>query len=238
MNRAQSHVIGVALLLGISVVALGGLTVGIGEVIDAQTAHADATRVADELDTALQPVERTGPHTEYVQFADGTLRTVERDIRVYRNETLVAERDADALVFSATDRRVAYVAGAVVRGENDAAWLATEPPITTSERNGVLAVGVPVVGADDVAVSGSGGARVRLQMNVSHERTTLGNGRYRIAIETATPGAFETYFGEQNASTERRDIDGDGTSSIVATYSGIRQGYLVTHNLSLEVAHG
>lgn len=238
MSRAQSHVVGVALMLGISVLALGALTVGVGEVIDAQTAHADATRIADEVDTALQPVSRTGPHADTLTFADGTLQTAERDLRVYRNGTLVGERRVDALVFSAGDRRVAFLAGAVVRGQDGGEWLAAEPPITASERTDVLVVGAPVLGTDDVAVSGSGGTTVRLRTNVSHERQRLGSGRYEVAIETGTPAAFESYFADQNASTARRDIDGDGTDSVVATYPGTREGYLVTHNLSLEVADG
>jgi hypothetical protein len=238
MSRAQSHVVGVALMLGISVLALGALTVGVGEVIDAQTAHADATRIADEIGAALQPVERTGPHTDTVQFADGSLRTVERDLRIYRNNTLVAERSVGALVFSAGERRVAFVAGAIVRGENGGEWLLSEPPITASDRNEVLVIGVPVLGADDTAVSGSGGSTVRLRTNVSHDRRDLGQGRYEVAIETTAHEAFEEYFAGQNASTVRRDIDGDGIESTVATYHGTRRGYLVTHNLSLEVAHG
>jgi hypothetical protein len=238
MRRAQSHVVGVALMLGISVLALGGLTVGVGEVIDAQTAHADATRIADELDSALQPVSHTGPHSDTVQFADGSLSTAERDLRVYRNGSLVAERPVDALVFTADDRRVAFLAGAIVRGEGGGGWLPTKPPITASERNGVLVVGAPVLGAADVTVSGSGGTTVRLRTNVSHDRRDLGHGRYEVAIETATPSAFGPYFEAQNATTARRDIDGDGIESTVATYHGTRRGYLVTHNLSLEVADG
>jgi hypothetical protein len=238
MSRAQSHVVGVALMLGISVLALGGLTVGIGAVIDAQTAHADATRVADEMDAALQPVAHTGPHTGTVTFADGTLQTVERDLRVYRNGTLTAERDVDALVFSAEDRRVAFVAGAIVRGQDGGEWLTTGPPITASERTDVLVVGAPVLGAGDVTVSGSGGTTVGLRTTVSHDRDTLGSGRYEIAVETTTPAAFEPYFADQNATTTRRDIDGDGVASTVVTYTGTRQAYLVTHALSLEVANG
>jgi hypothetical protein len=238
MSRAQSHVVGVALMLGISVLALGALTVGVGQVIDAQTAHADATRIADEMDSALQPVSHTGPHTDRLTFADGTLKTADRDLRVYRNGTLVANRSVDALVFTAEDRRVTFLAGAVVRGRAEGGWLAATPPITTSERTDVLVVGAPVLGADDVAVSGTGGTTVTLRTNVTHDRRTLGPGRYEVALETRTPDAFEPYFADQNASLSRRDIDGDGVASTVATYSEAREGYLVTHTLSLEVADG
>jgi len=238
MTRAQSHVVGVALMLGISVLALGALTVGVGEVIDAQTAQADATRIADEMDAALQPVSHTGPHADTLTFADGTLRTVERDLRVYRNGSLVADRSVDALVFTAEDRRVAFLAGAVVRGRHGGEWLAADPPITQSERTDVLVVGAPVLGTDDVAVSGTGGATVSLQTNVSHDRQVLGPGTYRVALETTTPAAFDSYFAGHNASLTRRDIDGDGVASTVASYPGTRRGYLVTHALSLEVADG
>lgn len=61
--RGQSHVVGVALLLGISVVALGSLTVVVGSLVDAGTASANAMRVADEMDGALRPVETTGHRT-------------------------------------------------------------------------------------------------------------------------------------------------------------------------------
>lgn len=238
MNRAQSHVVGVALMLGLSVVALGGLTVGVGEVIDAQTAHADATRIADGMDDALRPAETTGPHVGRLQFADGQLETVRRDLRVRRNGTVVAERSIDALVFRSENRRVAFLAGAIVQSSTTSAWLSTDPLVTASERNEVIVVGAPVLGADDVAVSGSGGTAVRLRTNVTHDRRDLGRGEYAIAVETETPGPFERYFERQNASVSRQDFDGDGTPSVVAAYPGRRRGYVVTHNLSLEVAHG
>lgn len=238
MTRAQSHVVGVALMLGLTVIALGGLTMTVGSVLDAQAASADATRLADEMDSALRPVETTGAHTGRLHFADGRLHTAERELRVLRNGTTIATRQADALVFEAADRRVTFVAGAVVRGQSGTAWRETEPPITGAERPGVLVVGAPTLGASDRAVSGDGGVTVPLRTNVSHERQSLGSGQFAVAIETRTPGPFERFFQSQNATVSRRDFDGDGVPSVFATYPGQRRGYLVTHNLSLEVGHG
>lgn len=237
-SRGQSHVIGVVLVLGLSVLALGALTVGVGEVIDAQTGTADATRVADDLDVALQPADVTGPHSGRVQFADGRFGTERRDLRVLRNGTVVAERQVDALVYESGDHRVAFLAGAIVQSSSDSHWLHSDPAVTASERNEVVVVGAPVLGAGDVAVSGSGHTTATLETNVSHDRQDLGRGEYAVAIETTTPGPFERYFDEHNATTDRRDIDGDGTESVVASYAGTRRGYLVTHNLSLEVSNG
>lgn len=236
--RGQSHVVGVALLLGITVVALGGLTLTVGSLVDSGTASADATRVADELDAALQPVETTGPRTRPVHFTGGSLQAVERDARLLENGSVVASHSVGALVFEAGDRRVAFLAGAVVRGRGDAAWLVSEPPVVASDRDPVLVAGVPRLESGHVAVGGEGGTTASLRTNVSHDRTDLGRGHYGVAIETETPRPFERYFADQNASVSRSDIDGDGTESVVATYPGKRRGYLVVHNLSLEVTHG
>jgi len=73
---------------------------------------------------------------------------------------------------------------------------------------------------------------------VSHTRTDLGTGEFVVAVETATPGPFERYFEGQNASVSRADFDGDGVESVVAEYPGQRRGYLVVHDLSLEVNGG
>jgi hypothetical protein len=236
--RAQSHVVGVALLLGITVVALGGLTLTVGSLVDAGTASADAARVADELDAALEPVETTGPQTGQVHFAGGTLRTVERDVRILENGSTVRRHGAGALVFETGARRVAFLAGAVVRGDAGGAWLVSEPPITESAHNAVLVAGVPKLDAADLAVGGAGPTTARLRTNVSHARTDLGRGNYGVAIETVTPRPFERYFARQNASVSLSDLDGDGVESVVATYPGQRRGYLVVHNLSLEVNRG
>ncbi len=236
--RAQSHVVGVALLLGVTAVALGTLTVAVGELVGSGTASADAARVADELDAALQPAETTGPHAGQVHFTEGSLGSVDRDVRVLENGTVVASHPAGGLVFEAGDRRVASVAGAVVRGRPGAAWFTAQPAVLASDRTGVLVVGVPRLGVDHVAVAGQGGTTATLRTNVSHARTDLGEGNFAVAVETATPRPFERYFRDQNATVSRQDLDGDGVESVVAEYPGHRQGYLVVHSLSLEVAGG
>jgi len=236
--RAQSHVVGVALMLGLAVAALGALTVGVGAVLDSQASNADASRMADGMDGALRGVERTGIHSRRVTFADGRVATADRTLRVLENGTVLERHAVGALVFESGDRRVASLAGATVRGQAGGAWLVSEPPITSSERNGVLVVGVPVLGTEGVGVSGRGGVTTTLRTNVSHAERELGTGEFSVAIETATPEPFERYFEAQNATTERRRFPGDSHASVVARYPGPRQGYLVVHNLSLEVTDG
>jgi hypothetical protein len=236
--RGQSHVVGFVLVLGFGVVALGMLTAGIGTVIDSQSANADGTRVAEELTSAMQVAERTGIYTDRVSFTEGSLTMAERTLRVFDDGTLERELAVDALVFESGDRRVTAIAGAVVHGTPSSAWLESEPPITSSESNEVLVVGAPVLGAGHTTVGGQGGVTVTLQSNVTHSRAGLGRGNFSVTIETRTPGPFERYFEELNATTSRRKFSGDEYTSVVATFPNERWGYLVVHNLDLEVGDG
>ncbi|WP_135852013.1 DUF7289 family protein [Halorussus salinus] len=251
INYAQSNVVGVAILLGVVVVALGSLTAGIGVIVEENAAAADSARVAADFDAALDPVEATGVHRGRVSFTDGELQTKERDLRVLNESGTLRTVRTDALVFTAGDRRVAFLAGAIVRGPPDNAKVRTPPPITLSRNApatdasnaddadppGVLVVGAPALNGS-VAVSGSGGASVALRTEVSHRRSLLGNGTYRVAIETATPEAWRRHFERRNASVTTRDFDGDGVTSVVAAYPGERVAYLVVHEMDVEVRNG
>lgn len=236
MTRAQSHVVGVALMLGVTVIALASITVGIGTVFDAHSERADAARVADGFETALKPVETTGPQEGMVAFEKGHLGTADRELRVDRNGSRVARIEVDALVYEQDRRRVATLAGAIVRGRREGAWLRRPPPVLATADAGVLAIGAVKLNASRVAAGGSG--RVSVATNVTHQRSTLGPGTYTIELETTTPEAFERYFRGTNASVSRVDRDGDGVRSVVAHYPGRRRAYLVVHDLHLEVSHG
>lgn len=236
--RGQSHVVGFALILGLGIVALGTLTAGIGAVIDGQSSNADAMRVAEEMNDAMQVVERTGRYTHRISFAEGSLSTSDRTLRVLHDGNVVHEIEVDALVFENGERRVTGTAGAVVHGTESNAWLERGPPITSSEANEVLVVGAPVLGTDHVSVGGRGGVTATLQTNITHDREELGTGTFAVAIETKTPEPFERYFDEQSASVERKTFDGDDHESVVATYPGERTAYLVVHNVNMEVSDG
>jgi len=240
-DRAQSSVVGVAVLLGVVVVSLGTLTAGVGTVVEENAATADATRVASDLDAALAPVEATGVRRGRVSFTEGRLETAERDLRVLNESGVVRTVGVDALVFTAGDRRVAALAGAIVRGSDGNARLRTPPPITASRGGetdgaGVLVVGAPTLnGTASIAATGGGSALVRT--DVSHDRTDLGTGAYRIAIETATPGAWERHFRDRNATVTTRRFAGDDEPSVVARFPGERVAYLVVHDMRLEVEY-
>lgn len=237
MTRAQSDVVGAAILIGLTVLAVGTLTASIGTVVDGGAASADATRVANTFDSSLDPADASGVERTTVSFTGGELAVEERTLRVLTDSGVVATVEVDALVFTAGDHRVEYVAGAIVEGSPDRARLSSSPPIATAtEPEGVLVVGAPKLNATQGTV-GSGATDVTLRTEVSHERSELGTDTYRLAIETPTPDPWIGHFESQNATIEEdaRSFEGDEHPSVVARYPDDREGYLVVHDMRLEV---
>lgn len=231
-RRAQSHVVGVALLLAITTISLGALTAGVGSVVESNAAAADADRVADSL-AAIEPSEATGVERHELAFGKGTLTVEPRTVRLLDSGGVISSQQADALVFETDDRRVTYLAGGVARGLGNASQLDDSPPLATG--GGLLLVGLPVLNASGTRSIGGQSVTATVRTDTSHDRRALGEGEYRLAVETATPGAWERYFAGENATTSRRRFAGDTHPSVVAEFPGERTGYLVVHDARLEV---
>lgn len=235
-GRGQSNVVGVAVLLAVTVVALGTLTAAIGGIVASNAAGANAERVATDLDEALRPVEATGDHTGRVSFGEGELSIADRELRVIDAGRVNETVQVDALVYEQGRHRVTFLAGGVVHRAGDGAQLRTEPPITASRGSGgVLVVGAPVLGADDVSFAANQPTTLVLETDVSHDRTELDDGTYAVAVETETPGPWRRYFERQGADVTTRDFDDDGIESVVANYPGERTAYLVVHEMNLAI---
>jgi flagellin-like protein len=233
MTRAQSNVVGVAILLGVTVVALGLLTASVGTVLDRHAAANDARRVAADLDDAVQPVETTGVHRGSLAFTSGTLETVPRQVRVFNSTGVVATVDANALRFEAGSRGATYLAGAVlVHGDG---WARTRTGVTVASDPGVLVVSVPAL-RGNVSLTATGGSTRTLRTAVTHDRSDLGDAGWRVAVETRYPDALADQFAGENASVSTRDVDGDGVPSVVVDYDGVRTAYLVVHETEVSVA--
>lgn len=234
-RRAQSNVVGVAILLGVTVIALGALTASVGTVVDQHAAASDTRRVAGDLDDALQPVETTGVHRGDVAFTDGELALLERQVRVLNTSGVVATVDANALRFSAGSREATYLAGSVLVAGNG--WARARSPLAVAADPGVLVVSVPALRGDiSVAASGSGSGVTRtIRSNVSHHRRSLGDAGYRVAVETEYTDAVAEQFESMGATATTRDFDGDGVQSVVASFDGVRTGYLVVHETEVTV---
>jgi hypothetical protein len=231
--RAQSSVVGVAILIAVTAVSLGVLTAGAGVAVQSGLAAADAGGAADAMAATVRP-GAAGPATERFAFSRGSLRVVPRTVRVLNASAVVERRAVGGLVFEADDRRVAAVAGAVVRGRGENAQFSRRPAIAVGEN--ALVVSVSRVNASSAgAVGGEGGTTVDLRVDVDRSRRRLPRDEYRVAIETAAPTAWERYFAGQGANTTRRDFDGDGTSSVVAQYPGNGTLHFSVTDLNLEL---
>jgi len=237
-GRAQSHVVGIVLLLGITTVALGGLSTVVGSIIDGQTATADERRVATALDSEFRPVEQTGPDRVDVRFSEGHLTTVERQLRILNGSVVRREIDIGGLVYTSGPNRVGFVGGAITRGKPGSAWLVRGPPVTVTRDNDTLLVGAVTLGERGVTVSGSGGITARLRTNVTHDRRALPRTDYRVAIETATPGPLVRHLRDRGLATTTADLDGDGVPSVVASVEGQQEVTLVRHRTNTEVNGG
>ncbi|WP_276270832.1 DUF7289 family protein [Haloarcula litorea] len=237
-SRAQSHVVGVVLLLGITAVALGGLTALVGSVVDAQTEAADGARVASALDDELRPTQQTGPGRVRLRFSEGRVETVQRDLRLLAPSGVVERVPVGALVYGSGSTRVAAVGGAVVRGRPGNAWLVRGPPVTVTRDEDALVVGAVALNESGVAVAGSGGVTVTVRTNVTHHHRRLPRRDYRVALETATPGPVARHFDRVGADTRTVDLDGDGVPSVVASVEGRQRVELVVHAVGAEVADG
>lgn len=235
--RAQSEVIGVALLLGIAVLSLGTLTLTIGVTLEENAAAADANAVATDLEQGIEPVTATGTRESTLSFTDGSLRTTDRTVRVLENGAVISTWEVGAIVYETDGHRVISLGGAVIESRGSYSRVHDGPPVAASE--GAFLVGVVDVDpVEPVSYGGPGTARLTLRTTVSHDRTELGDGEYAVAVETTTPDAWDRAFERQGASTSVRRFDGDDEPSVVGRFEGERTGYVVVHDVELEVFHG
>ncbi|SNR53256.1 DUF7289 family protein [Halorubrum vacuolatum] len=236
-RRAQSNVIGVALLVGLTMVSLGALTATVGTVVDSNAAVGDVDRVASDLDRAIDPVESIGTGTGRVTYTEGTLRTEMRTVRVFRDDDLVVSRETEAIVYERGAYRVTAVGGAVIRDHAGSHSIARGPPVSASSE--VVTIGVVALTATDVAIDGSGPTTRTLVSEVSHERIVDGeSGEWTVAVETPEPDPWVRSFENVGATVYTGEFDDDEHQSVVATFEGDRRGHVVVHRVETEGRDG
>ena len=235
-DRGQTAVVGVALLLGLTVLAVGGLTATAGSIVEDGASSAAATRAGDDLATALGP--GPGERETTLELASGTVRVVNRTVWLLDDDGVVWAGHAGAVVYADGDQRVTGFAGAVVQSDPRRSRVSAPSRIAPAE--GALYVGVPVLNASGADGVSTGNHRLAVTLRTDGEaaRQRLPTSSYRIAIETSTPAAWERHLRERGATTTRRDVDGDGISSVVASFEGERTVHLVVHDVRLDLAVG
>ncbi|WP_248897847.1 DUF7289 family protein [Haloplanus halobius] len=229
-DRAQSAVIGVAVLLAVTVVSVAALTVTVGSLVDRSADTAEARAAATSMNDALA-TDRSGPHERQFALHSGRLRTVDRTVRLLQGSEPVVEQSVGGLVYADSNYRVRAVAGATVSDTGGGGRLHTAPSISIRDRT--LFVGLPRLGADAVAVGGK--TTVTLRTNLTHTRQQFSGGGYALAVETRAPGVWERHFEALGATTTRRSFDDDGVASVVARFPSVRTVHVFVHDLRLEV---
>jgi hypothetical protein len=229
--RAQSTIIGVAVLLALTVVSLTALTVAVGSVVEEGADAAAERRVAASMDAALDS-ERRGRSARDLALHGGRLRVVDRSVRFLDGTDVTLDRPVGGLVYAAGERRVRTVAGTTVRGTGRGARIHGDPP-GVAVRDRTLFVSLPVLGAPSVAAAGD--TTVVLRTNVTHSRLDPPGGVDGVAVETRTPAVWERRFETLGARTARRSFDDDGVPSVVARFPAVREVHVFVHELRLEV---
>ncbi|WP_430639237.1 DUF7289 family protein [Haloferax volcanii] len=234
-TRGQANVVGVALLLGVGVVAIGLLTASVGGLVDAQIASADADAAADGFSSFRDGVVAAANDSYSVRVTDGDLSRVNRTVRIISETRPTRTYDADGYVADLGGHRVAFVGGAVVRGTGDSAALVTPVPVAFAGDAAFLTVPVLTADATDGGGLGSGAA---LRTQTTRTVTDRPADGYAVAVETATPDAWERAFERRSFNTTRTDFDGDGTESVVATVPDERTLTVARYDVSVVIDRG
>lgn len=232
MDRGQAHVVGVALLAALTVVAVAAMTATVGTVVERRADATAADRVATGFDEALSP-RGVGPRETRVPTPGGGVRVVDREVRILAGDAPVRTLDAGALVYGSGTNRVAFVAGGIVRGRPGSATLVSRPSLAV--RNRTLIAGVTTLGADPGRATDAPTAVVRT--NVTHDRVVRDSGGFRLAVETRTPDAWMRALPEAFDATTT-DLDGDGVPSVVVDAPSDRRLSLAVHRLRAQVSAG
>ncbi len=234
-SRGQSNVVGVALLLGIGVVAIGLLTASVGGLVDAQLSTADADAATNGFTSLRDGVFDGTNESHPIHVTDGEFARVNRTVRLISEDGEPRTYDADGYVATFGGHRVAFVGGAVVRGTRANARLVTPVPLSFAGDAAFL----PLPTLTGASADGGGlGGGAELRATATRNVTTLPTDSYTVAVETATPDAWERSFERQGFGTTRTDFDDDGIPSVVATVPDERTFAVARYNLTVVVDRG
>lgn len=232
-RRGQSSIIGVAVLVAVTVLSVGALTVTAGTFVEDGVAAANTQRVADDL----ARISSDGDDLTRIEFSRGTLSVEPRTVRLLRGEGSVVTVEVDALVYESRGRRVTYLNGALVDGRgNQSRMRGPTPVVVGSDR--VLVDLVALNASGPAGVGGTDATAVTVRTRPTHEYRTLETGQYAVAVETETPGAWERTFADAGLTPSRRDFDGDGVPSVVGRVPDAAAVDLAVHDLRAVIRRG
>jgi flagellin-like protein len=231
-DRGVEGIIGVAVLLMVTVLAVGGLTSVMGSMVTGGVAHAEVATVSGTLTMVTAAADDPTMRTMVVR--SGTLSTDTLNLEITGGDITVAEQVA-ALRYRTDDHGVSSEFGTQIH------TIDGEPVRVSGHRirraDNRLLVGVPSVRLREVDTVATNGQAVRLgllpRVDVDHRR--LPPARYRLHLETAHPSVWQQILEGVGAEVHTRAAAG-GTARVSATFDEPVSIEIITETIELEVA--
>ncbi len=228
-SRGQSHVVGVALLLAITLISMSVLTMSVGTLIDAGQSRNEHERVGSALEQLHDPSSTENPS---LTTSVGTLSTASREISINSSTGANYRFDTTAISYSNGNHRVATLCGAVISGKPGAAWFRSTPRIFSPTAASVRLIRLTTITTSGFDRLQGTHSFTRRQSSTHHSHENLSG---TLSIETATPGPFERHFRARGFATSRNDPDSDGIPSVSVSFTQERRTILMIRHITVEV---
>jgi hypothetical protein len=231
-DRGVEGIIGVAVLLVVTVLAVGTLTTVMGSMVTGGIAHAEVATVGGTLTMVTAAAD--DPTMRTMVIRSGTLSTDTLSLEITSGDITVVEQ-VEALRYRTADHGVSSEFGAQIHTVDG------EPVTVSGHRirraDDRLLVGVPSVRLHEVDTVAANGQAVRLgllpRVDVDHRR--LPPARYRLHLETAHPSVWQQIL-EGVGAEVHTGADGGGNARVTATFDEPVTIEILTETIELEVA--
>lgn len=249
--RRQTNVVGVVSILVLAVVALGGLTAGVGVLLQSGATTTGAEQTAATFGSAIMPAETVGTTVSDIPVENGTLYSTQRHVRIINGDqasfepgtqtvTIVEQIRTDGLVYKTETQTVVVHGGAVLYATDGRPRVYRPPPIMADTESRIIRVGVSQRQLSEFQRSVTGSETIRIQTTVTHRRQSFGNGSYYIAIETDYPQVWARQLRERGGTivATRVRFEGDHADSVVVQFPNTTELRVTRHAMDIEVSAG
>jgi flagellin-like protein len=230
-ERGQSAIIGVAVLLLLTVTAIGGLTTVLGASVTGGIALAELQAVGGTLDAVTAPTDDPGLRSMTMRV--GTLETYPLRLEVVGAHGTI-DREVGAVRYRAGGHRLSCEFGARIRTVEGEVVAVTSHRIRRAGDR--IYVGVPSIHMGDVDTIAAGGRAVRvgLQPEVVTDHRWLPPARYTLRLETHHPSVWVPILEEVGARVHT-DTRARAPHMVTAVFDEPVGIDLVTQTVDLEV---
>ncbi len=246
--RRRTNIAGVMSILVLAVVALGGLTAGVGVLLQSGATTTGAEQTAAAFGSAIMPAETVGTTVSDIPVENGTLYSTQRHVRIINGEqarfepgtqtvTVVEQIRTDGLVYKTETQTVVVHGGAVLYATDGQPRVYRPPPIVADSESNIVRIGVAQRTLSELQRAVAAANTVRIQTTVTHRRQNFENGSYYIAIETDYPQVWARQLRERGGTivATRARFEGDHADSVVVQFPNTTELRVTRHVLDIEV---